>query len=243
MTSIIAHRGASGYAPENTLAAFRRAVEIGAQFIETDLQISRDGHFVAIHDASLRRTTNGYGRVEDLTLSELKALDAGSWFAPAFAGERIPTLGEILEFAEQFGLTCCVEVKFGFEGSALARLLEQLQGSGRLAQCILLCFDARVLAEARRRQPALACGLLLDRLPADPIDAAKQIGAQYVGPRQDLVTRELVQRAHLADLRVATWTVNDVGRMRELVMAGIDGVVTNYPDRLAAMIGSVSPEK
>ena len=97
----IAHRGASGYAPENTFAAFRKALAMGAGFIETDLQLSRDARFVAIHDATVNRTTNGQGAVHDLTLADLRKLDAGSWFGSEFAGERIPTIEEILEFAKK----------------------------------------------------------------------------------------------------------------------------------------------
>ena len=98
---VIAHRGASGNAPENTLAAFKKAVALGATFIETDLQLSRDAHFVAIHDDTVNRTTNGQGAVHDMTLTELRRLDAGSWFGSEFAGERIPTLEEILEFSKK----------------------------------------------------------------------------------------------------------------------------------------------
>src|SRR6202030_1288319 len=95
---LIAHRGASGHAPENTLAAFKRALTLGATFIETDLQLSRDSRFVAIHDDTVNRTTNGQGKVHDLSLADLRRLDAGSWFGSEFTGERIPTLPEILEF-------------------------------------------------------------------------------------------------------------------------------------------------
>src|SRR5437762_13057428 len=101
---VIAHRGASGNAPENTMAAFKKAVALGANFIETDLQLSRDARFVAIHDATVNRTTNGQGTVHDMTLTELRRLDAGSWFGSEFAGERIPTLEEI-----QIGRASCRE--------------------------------------------------------------------------------------------------------------------------------------
>src|SRR5438477_9822141 len=98
---VIAHRGASGNAPENTMAAFKKAVALGANFIETDLQLSRDARLVAIHDATVNRTTNGQGTVHDMTLTELRRLDAGSWFGSEFAGERIPTLDEILAFSKK----------------------------------------------------------------------------------------------------------------------------------------------
>jgi glycerophosphoryl diester phosphodiesterase len=103
---VIAHRGASGHAPENTLPAFKKAVAMGAAFIETDLQLSRDARFVAIHDSTLNRTTNGQGAVHDMTLANLRRLDAGSWFGSEFAGERIPTLEELLEFSKK--KRCCI---------------------------------------------------------------------------------------------------------------------------------------
>jgi len=106
----IAHRGASGYAPENTFAAFRKALAMGAGFIETDLQLSRDARFVAIHDATVNRTTNGQGAVHDLTLADLRKLDAGSWFGSEFAGERIPTIEEILEFAKKHDVVFYLEL-------------------------------------------------------------------------------------------------------------------------------------
>src|SRR5712692_10539889 len=110
---VVAHRGASGHAPENTLAAFRKAVALGATFIETDLQLSRDAHFVAIHDEAVNRTTNGQGAVHGMTLTELRRLDAGSWFGSDFAGERIPTLEEILEFSKKNDVVFYLEIKPG----------------------------------------------------------------------------------------------------------------------------------
>src|SRR5258705_2108830 len=110
---VIAHRGASGNAPENTLAAFRKAVALGASFIETDLQLSRDARFVAIHYATVNRTTNGQGAVHDMALADLRKLDTGSWFCSEFAGERIPTLEEILEFSQKNDVVFYLEIKPG----------------------------------------------------------------------------------------------------------------------------------
>ena len=110
---VIAHRGASGHAPENTLAAFKRAVALGATFIETDLQLTRDSRLVAMHDATVNRTTNGQGKVHDLTLMELRRLDAGSWFGSEFAGERIPTMDDILEFSKKHDVVFYLELKPG----------------------------------------------------------------------------------------------------------------------------------
>jgi glycerophosphoryl diester phosphodiesterase len=118
----IAHRGASGYAPENTMAAFRRAVSLGVTFIETDLQLTRDAHFVALHDETVNRTTTGHGSLQHMTLSEVRRLDAGSWFASEFIGERVPTLLDILEFARKNDVVFYLELKpSGFFGRNPAR--------------------------------------------------------------------------------------------------------------------------
>src|SRR5260370_24066896 len=108
---LIAHRGASGHAPENTLAAFKKAVALGATFIETDLHLSRDAHLVAIHDATLNRTTNGQGAVHNMTLAELRRLDAGSWFGTEFGGGRIPTLEKLSQFSKKNGGGFFLEIK------------------------------------------------------------------------------------------------------------------------------------
>src|SRR5258707_13823547 len=128
---VIAHRGASGNAPENTLAAFKKAVALGAPFIETDLQLSRDAHFVAIHDATVNRTTNGQGAVHDMKLAELRRLDAGSWFGSEFAGERIPTLEEILEFSKKTDVVFYLGMKPVGSWGGEQRLGGGLAGSGR----------------------------------------------------------------------------------------------------------------
>src|SRR6478736_8242354 len=159
---VIAHRGASGHAPENTLAAFRRAVMLGASFIETDLQLSRDARFVAIHDDTVNRTTNGQGKVHDLTLADLRRLDAGSWFGSEFAGERIPTLEEILEFAKKHDVVFYLELKpFGFWGGEHA-LISALRESGEIARSVVISFDPGILAAIRKIEPTLMTGLLFD---------------------------------------------------------------------------------
>src|SRR5208282_5527378 len=156
----IAHRGASGYAPENTLAAFRRALAQGATFIETDLQLTRDAHFVAIHDETVDRTTNGHGSVHHLTLAEVRRLDAGSWFASEFMSERVPTLEEILEFARKNDVVFYLELKpSGFWGGEHA-MISSLRDSSEIPRVVIISFDAVILAGLRRIEPTLMTGLL-----------------------------------------------------------------------------------
>ena len=164
----IAHRGASGYAPENTLAAFRRAVSQGVTFIETDLHLTRDAHFVAIHDETVERTTSGRGDVHQMTLAEVRRLDAGSWFASEFIGERVPTLMEVLEFARKHDVVFYLELKpSGFWGGEHA-LISNLRDSGEIARVVVISFDPGILAGLRKIEPTLMTGLLHNGKIDDP---------------------------------------------------------------------------
>jgi glycerophosphoryl diester phosphodiesterase len=231
----IAHRGASGYAPENTFAAFRKALAMGAGFVETDLQLSRDARFVAIHDATVNRTTNGQGAVHDLTLADLRKLDAGSWFGSEFAGERIPTLEEILDFAKKHDVVFYLELKpFGSWGGEHA-LISALRESGEIARSVVISFDPGILAAIRKIEPTLMTGLLFDGQITEPLEKAQEIGARQVAVRGDLVTPRLLKEARSRDLQVVCWTVNHPAHMRLLVEAGVDGLISDYPDRLVEL--------
>jgi glycerophosphoryl diester phosphodiesterase len=231
---LIAHRGASGHAPENTLAAFRKAVALGASFIETDLQLTRDSRLVAMHDATVNRTTNGQGAVHDLTLADLRKLDAGSWFGSEFAGERIPVLEEILEFAKKNDAVFYLELKAGGSWGGEHALVGALRESGEIARTVVISFDAGILAAARQIEPTLMTGLLYEGQIADPLDKAVEIGARQLAVRGDLVTPWLLGEARRRDLQVVCWTVNQPAHMRLLIAAGVDGIMSDYPDRLVA---------
>ena len=228
----IAHRGASGYAPENTFAAFRRAIALGAGFIETDLQLSRDARLVAIHDATVNRTTNGQGAVHDMTLAELRRLDAGSWFGSEFAGERIPTIEEILEFANKHDVVFYLEMKPSGSWGGEHALISALRESREIARTVVISFDPAILAAVRKIEPTLMTGLLFEGHIPNPLDKAIEIGARQLAVRGDLVTPRLLKEARGHDLQVVCWTVNHPGHMRLLVQAGVDGIISDYPDRL-----------
>lgn len=233
---IIAHRGASGHAPENTFAAFERAVQLGAVFIETDLQLTRDARFVAIHDASLERTTNGRGAVRDHTLAELRQLDAGMWFDRQYMDQRIPTLDEILEFASQQDVVFYLEIKYDSAWGMHHALVGALGKAENAARTIVISFDPATLASVRRLEPAIMIGLLVENATGDPVKAALEVGARQLCPRADLVTPELVERAHRADLHVVAWTINDADKMRAAIDTGVNGIMTDLPDRLRAVV-------
>jgi glycerophosphoryl diester phosphodiesterase len=236
----IAHRGASGHAPENTLAAFRIAVEMGARFIETDLQLTRDARIVAMHDPTVDRTTGGSGRVGKMTLAELRGLDAGAWFLSndgrSFKGERVPTLDEILQFAREADVSFYLELKatqmWGFEPA----LAGALKASGELARAVVISFDSAVLASVRQAEPLLMTGLLVEQSKADAIEKVIGIGARQILPKADHLTPEFVRLAQQKGLTVVTWTVNEPEKMLEHIAAGVDGIITDYPDRLTAIL-------
>jgi glycerophosphoryl diester phosphodiesterase len=231
---VIAHRGASGHAPENTLAAFRKAVSLGAAFIETDLQLSRDTRFVAIHDATVDRTTGGSGAVHNLTLAELRRLDAGSWFGSEFAGERIPTLEEIFEFSKKHDVVFYLELKPSGSWGGEHALIGALRESGEIPRSVVISFDTAILESLRKLEPTLMTGVLYEGQIDRPVDRAVEIGARQVAVRSDLVTPALLAEARKKDLQVVCWTVNQPAHMRLLIDAGIDGIMSDYPDRLLA---------
>jgi glycerophosphoryl diester phosphodiesterase len=236
---LIGHRGASGSAPENTMAAFRLAIEQGAGFLETDLHLTRDAHLVAIHDATLERTTSGRGFVKELNLAELLELDAGSWFAPDFAGERIPTLEQVLAFARETDIGLFLEIKqesaWGIEHS----LVGSLRSAGESHRVVVLSFSEGILRNLRRLDNTLMSGLLFDSMPggvADLIERALSIGVRQLAPRLDLLSPELVAAARQHDLQVVVWTANLPEEMRASIAAGVDGIMTDFPARLRDLL-------
>lgn len=237
---VIAHRGASGHAPENTIAAFRRAVELGAGFIETDLHLTRDAKFVAIHDATLERTTSGRGAVHNATLAELRQLDAGQWYDREFGGERIPTLEEVLDFSRDNDVVFYLEVKYDVAWGMHHTLVAAIRKAENAARTIVISFDPSTIAAVRRVDPSIMVGLLADDTDQaarpDLVKTAQKAGARQLCIQASILTSELVDQAHGADLQVATWTINDSQGMRAAVHAGVDGIMTDLPDRLRAIL-------
>ncbi|HEV2288410.1 MAG TPA: glycerophosphodiester phosphodiesterase family protein [Candidatus Acidoferrales bacterium] len=239
---VIGHRGAPGHAPENTIASFRRAVELGAAFIETDLRLSHDARFVAMHDPTVDRTTDGKGLVRELTLAELRELDAGSWYGKQFAGERIPSIEEVLMFARDVDVVAYLEVKIEDAWGVHHALVSALRAANETARAVIISFDATFLDNVRRLDTTLLTGFLYEPPMTDAIEKAQRIGVRQILPRADLVTPELVAAAHAADLQIATWTVDDPKRMCELISADVNGIMTNYPDRLGLAIADCFKE-
>lgn len=234
---VIAHRGASGHRPENTLPAFALAVEQRADMIETDLHRTRDGAVVITHDEDLSGL-GGSGEIADATLAELRALDAGD-------GESIPTLDEILD---RFGprIAFNLELKRGTAG-AYAGLEEAALAAvsvrGLEQRTLFSSFYDPLLARLRALAPAARVGLLISRrYPQGAIARAQALGAEALHPEASLVEPALVEAAHAAGLAVYGFTVDAPAEMRRLLGMGVDGLFTNYPDRLRGILNPIGDQ-
>jgi glycerophosphoryl diester phosphodiesterase len=231
---VIAHRGSSAYAPENTLAAFQLAAEQQADAIELDVDLTRDGHVVVMHDAAIDRTTDGSGYVADLTLAEIRQADAGAWKDAAFKGERVPLLEEALEAVGQ-QLLINVEIKDrSLLGNGLEAQVAALIGKHNLIDRVLISsFNPFSLRRVKRSDARLACGLLQG--PDQPIFLREawltplipSLNARH--PHHSQIDRPVVDKLHAQGLVVIVWTVNQAGLAHTLTQAGVDGLIGDDP--------------
>lgn len=234
----IAHRGASGTAPENTLAAFAAALDLGVDAVELDCQLSADGELVVIHDETLERTTSGLGPVGARTWAELAELDAGSWRARRFRGERIPRLADVLDLVAGRAVVN-VEIKSARDvGTIEAKLADLVAARDATGWVVFSSFQEAAVRNLRAVLPSAAIGILWDRRPATAaLDLAAELRAGCVVPGRRHVDRALIAAAHARDLGVWVWTVNDVAEMRRFAALGVDALFSDYPERFAALHG------
>jgi glycerophosphoryl diester phosphodiesterase len=236
---VIGHRGAMGHCPENTFASFERALELGADWIELDVHLTRDGALAVIHDETVDRTTDGHGMVKDHTLAELKKLDAGAWFAPEFAGQRIPTLDEVLVWAGERNTVVDIEIKNApifYEGIEEA-VVESLDRAGMAEQVIVISFDHRSVQRVKALDARVMTGVLYAARPTDAgIGLAAAAQADAVLPHWAYITSEDVRVAHKAGLAVAPWATSDPEILQSLVAARVDAIGTNHPDVLRSLL-------
>ena len=169
-------------------------------------------------------------------MAELRALDVGKWYDRQFAGQKIPTLEEILAFARTHDVVFYLEIKHGPAWGMHHALVGALQSAENAARTVVISFDTSTLAPLPKLDPGIMMGLLVDHARPDPVQIATELGARQLCPRADLVTSQLVDKAHAADLQVVAWTVNDPKQMRSLIQTGIDGIMTDRPDRLRAVV-------
>jgi glycerophosphoryl diester phosphodiesterase len=229
---VIAHRGASGERPENTLPAYELAVAQGADMIEIDLHRTRDGAIVVTHDEELAGL-GGRGEIADATLAEVRALDAGG-------GDRVPTLAEVLDrFGERIPFNLEIKRGSAAEYAGLeAEVVADLARRGLGERMLFSSFYDPVLRRLREVSREARIGLLISRrFPHGAIERARALGAEALHPERALVTRALVEQAHAAGLAVYVFTVDDPADMAELLALGVDGLFTNFPARLRALCG------
>ena len=236
---IIAHRGASGSAPENTLAAFSLAVEQGAQVIEIDVHMTADGYPVVIHDATVDRTTNGTGLVREKNLADLSRLDAGAWFSPRFAGERIPTLEEVVAWAKS-RVALAIEIKnapYCYAGVE-ASVTGVLKRHDAIEENEVFSFDHLCVMRIKDREPHLLTGVCYVADPPDHRVLAAAANATALHPMYHYLRAEAVRDAHAANLLVFPWTVNTYQDIRQMAALGVDGIVTDFPERAGEVLAS-----
>ncbi|MEU7720740.1 glycerophosphodiester phosphodiesterase [Streptomyces tibetensis] len=253
---VIGHRGASAYAPENTLASLDRAAELGIRWVENDVQRTRDGELVVIHDDDLRRTTDAEEvfpdrapwRVEDFTAAEIARLDAGSWFDPAYAGVRVPTLEQFVHRLERHRQRLLLEIKNpelypGIERQTLKVLgnegwLDRSHLTGRL---IVQSFSADSVRTVHELKPGVKTALLGTPRVAELLDCAEFV--DQINPSSSSLTPAYVSSVQAFDgphgkpMKVFTWTVDDAKTARRVAGYGVDGIITNRPDVVRAALG------
>lgn len=238
LAPIVGHRGAAARAPENTLASLRKAHELGARWVEFDVMLTKDGAPVLIHDETLERTTSGRGPVPAHDLAAIRALDAGAWFAPAFAGERVPTLEEAVALLLELGLDANVEIKpaTGHEtatGEVVAEALARLWPADG-PRLLLSSFARDALAAARRVAPAIPRGLLAEALPHDWERALQDLACATLHLDHSRVSLATLHTLAEQGVPVLLYTVNTAARAAELLAAGAVAVFTDAPDTLLA---------
>ena len=232
-----AHRGASGDYPENTLLAFQKAMEIGADEIELDLRMTGDGQLVVMHDATVDRTTDGTGAIAGLTLAEIKRLDAGGVFGDRFRGERVPSWVETLELVSGRS-RLNVHLKEGGkpDGGYELKVIEALRDLNMVEDVILACRDESVGIFARI-DPGIECRIFQNnRSSGEYIQASVDLGLRTMQPGRDVTTEGFVRKAHAAGRTVHVFYADAPEDMRAFVEIGVDGILTNYPARLKRVL-------
>jgi glycerophosphoryl diester phosphodiesterase len=235
---VIGHRGASAEAPESTEAAIRLAFRMGADAVELDVQVTADHRLIIFHDTRLDRTTNGHGWLRRHRYAQLARLDAGAWFAPRFAGQRILLVEQALRMSAPHRLNLELKATTQPQGliAGMARLLRHAAVRARV---LVSSFDASLLARLRQAQPDVALALLCRARTPWPsaLTRAVRLGCTAFHPHVSVVTPTLITRTRAAGLRLHVWTVDEPRTARRLAQWGVQGLFTNTPDRIRKALG------
>lgn len=232
----VAHRGYSSVAPENTLAAVASGMRTGAEYVEIDVHTTADGVPVVLHDQTVDRTTDGTGDVAVLSGADVTALDAGAWFSPAFAGQRLPTFAQVLDLLETGSSTLLLEIKGPETSAEVERVVDMVVEAGLEDRVVIQSFDVDALRAAREHAPQIPRGLLRGALDADPVAVARDLGAVMYNPSASALLErpDVVAELNAAGIAVMPYTVNSAADWARLTEIGVDGVIT---DRAGAFIG------
>jgi glycerophosphoryl diester phosphodiesterase len=232
----IGHRGAAGYCPENTIASFKKALELGVDYLELDIQMTKDGELVVIHDSSVNRTTNGKGRVRDLTLREIQNLDAGSWFHHNFAGEKIPSLSEVFdEFGGKIGFL--LELKkpslYPLIEEKIAQELRKRKLTTGDMPIIVQSFDRNSLKRFHELLPSIPIGVLVKNAGLNNISNKdlKSFASyvSFVNPKLTMVNKRLIKRIHHHGFKTIIWTVKKKNDLKNVKHLHVEGIVSDFP--------------
>ena len=237
--AVVAHRGASGVFPENTAVAFQEAIRLDVDAIELDVHLTADGELLVIHDPTVDRTSDGEGPVADLSMAQIGELDAGSWFDARFAGERLLTLPGALDLMPP-AMVLNVHVKAGAEDRdiVVAKTVQELVRRG-LIETAFIASDEASLAVARRVEPGLEICNLSTQPTETYVDRSSAIGCRILQPANTQTDSDLVRRAHESGMKVNPFYADDEGEMRRLIGCGVDGILTNYPERLQELLAGL----
>lgn len=230
-----AHRGASGNYPENTMLSFEKAIQFGCDGIETDVQMTIDKKLVLIHDERVDRTTDNSGFVKDYTLKKLKKLSAGAWFNKKYSKERIPTAEELLILAKQNKIIINFEIKTGiimYPGIE-EKLINLIYKFNMQNNVILSSFNHASMVTCKQISKEIKTGLLFMQVTHENSIQCKLLGANAIHPYYLGVNANAVKEVKAADLLINTFTVDEEIQMKNLILAGVDGIITNYPKRLS----------
>ena len=246
---VIAHRGANKYAPQNTIPAFARAIELGADGFETDVHVTKDGIPVLCHNYTGQDTSNGIGTISSYTLEDLKKLDFGSYFSSVYAGTQIPTLDEFLELVASSDIEVMnIELKKPKEKESgiVDKTIRAVKAHGLFNRLLISSFDPMLLTEAKKIDPRCQTGFLYSPPHVEtlyghlfPVRFAKLIGADALHPMDCYVNKQYVKAAHEAGIKVNVWTVNSESAITRFIKAGVDGIITDCPDRVRKIMKSV----
>ncbi|MCU1545607.1 MAG: hypothetical protein JWP30_707 [Homoserinimonas sp.] len=235
---IAGHRGDRSVAPENTLPALQAALDGSMLFVETDVQLTADEVPVLMHDRTVDRTTDGYGLVSALTLTQLQMLDAGAWYSMAFAGTRVPTLEAFLPLLRESRKKAMIEFKGDWPSQALTAVNEMIHAYGVQGRVVLAGFDKDTVALLKVLAPALPRVLIVRNLPEDAVGLALDVGAIALITRPAAVEEDpdVVERMHEAGLGILLYTLNKKKRWKAALALGVDGIITDRPSKLDAWL-------